>query len=665
MNERSDTTPSFLSVAPVRGRPPVEDTDREEFDYVIVGSGAGGGPVAANLAEAGHTVLLLEAGGREERLSCEVPAFHALATEDESLRWDLFVRHYDDDVRQRRDTKYVAEHDGIWYPRAGTLGGCATHNAMITVCPHASDWDTIARLTGDETWRDDRMRRWFQRLEHCTYVRRPLLSPRNPRLAAALEQLPLVPKTIVNRGRHGFDGWLSTSLADPRLVLRDERLLQIIIEAAGHVLAETLGRPLTIFEGLDTYFDPNDWRVQGGAPQGLWMVPMSTSGGRRAGVRERLGEVRARHPDRLVVRSAALVTRVLIDETGTARGVEFLDARHAYRADPQADAGGPPPAARQVLARREIVLSAGAFNTPQLLMLSGIGPREELERHGIPVRIDLPGVGANLQDRYEAGVVFEMDEDFALIENCGFEPPGPGVPEDRCLAEWRNGKGVYTSNGAVIGVTAKSRPGLPVSDLFLFGLPAFFRGYYPGYSRDLQRNRRFFTWAVLKAHTRNAAGRVTLRGDDPRDPPRISFRYFDEGDDRDGSDLDAVVHGIELARRIMERTGTGVRGEVLPGKAVRGAEELRRFVRDEAWGHHASCTARIGPPGDPMAVVDSRFRVRGIRGLRVVDASVFPRIPGFFIVTAVYMIAEKASAAILADAADALRTRAGFRAHGG
>ncbi len=92
------------------------------------------------------------------------------------------------------------------------------------------------------------------------------------------------------------------------------------------------------------------------------------------------------------------------------------------------------------------------------------------------------------------------------------------------------------------------------------------------------------------------------------------------------------------------------RTELAPGSGVEGPEQIRRFVADQAWGHHASCSNRMGRAGDPMAVVDSRFRVQGAEGLRVVDASVFPRIPGFFIVTPIYMISEKASDAILADA---------------
>src|SRR5439155_1599918 len=110
----------------------------EAYDYVVVGSGAGGGPLAANLAREGYRVLLLEAGGDDEPYTYQVPAFHALAAEDAHLRWDYFVRHYADESRQRRDWKYsnvpaAFSRRGILYPRAGTLGGCTAHNAMITI----------------------------------------------------------------------------------------------------------------------------------------------------------------------------------------------------------------------------------------------------------------------------------------------------------------------------------------------------------------------------------------------------------------------------------------------------------------------------------------------------------------------------------------------------
>jgi choline dehydrogenase len=317
---------------------------------------------------------------------------------------------------------------------------------------------------------------------------------------------------------------------------------------------------------------------------------------------------------------------------------------HAYAADPRpVYPSQPVSAASRVLVHREVILAGGAFSTPQLLKLSGIGPREELETHGIPVRVDLPGVGENLQDRYEVGVVSRLRDDrFTLLDGCSFAPPAGDGAEDRCFTSWRHGKGAYTSNGAVVAI-------VPRADLFIFGLPARFEGYYPGYSRDLARQRDVFTWAILKAHTRNTAGSVTLRSRDPQQTPHVDFRYFDEGSPGGDDDLDDVVWGVEFVRRMAHRSGMSAE-ELLPGDPVGTHAELREFVRTHAWGHHASCTCKIGRDDDPMAVLDGSFRVRGTRNLRVVDASVFPRIPGFFIVAPTYMISEKASDAVLTDA---------------
>jgi choline dehydrogenase len=629
--------------------------DAETFDYVVVGSGAGGGPVAANLAEAGHRVLLLEAGLDPEDDDYRVPAFHGRASEHSGMSWPFYVRHFDDRAQQERDEKFVPERDGVLYPRSGTLGGCTAHNAMITVYPHDADWDGIAAATGDPSWRSTEMRHWFERLEACQYKRRPRMLPRRPWLARLLAALPFVSDKYVNRSRHGFDGWLHTTLADPALALGDKQVISVIKSAAARSLGDFLKRPLTPFEGLNSAVDPNDWRGRT-LSEGLWLIPLAVRKGRRNGARERIRDVEERRPDRLQVRTGALVTRVLFDDAATpdgdpvAVGVEYLDQPHAYRADPAAVSGEPSVPVR-VRARREVILAAGAFNTPQLLKLSGIGPRAELERFDIPCLRDLPGVGENLQDRYEVGVVTQMRKNFALLAGLTFRPPGEGEEPDPGYRQWRDGEGVYTTNGALLGIIRRSRPELTDPDLFIFGLPAKFTGYFPGYSGALAQQSDVFTWAILKAHTANRAGSVLLRSADPRDTPDIRFRYFDEGSDTAGEDLDAVVTGIEVARSIMACLEEDVAAELMPGPEVNTREELRSFVRDKAWGHHASCTAAMGPATDPRAVVGSDFRVHGTRGLRVVDASVFPRIPGFFIVTAIYMAAEKASAAILADAA--------------
>jgi choline dehydrogenase len=150
---------------------------------------------------------------------------------------------------------------------------------------------------------------------------------------------------------------------------------------------------------------------------------------------------------------------------------------------------------------------------------------------------------------------------------------------------------------------------------------------------------------VLKAHTRNRAGEVTLRSNDPRDPPEINFRYFCEGGTHD---LDAVVDGIRFVRRLTHKLKCDglIAEEELPGDDLQSEAQLQEFVRDHAWGHHASCTCPIGPV-EKNGVLSSDFKVHGAGGLRVVDASVFPRIPGFFIASSIYMIGEKAADVIL------------------
>jgi len=609
-------------------------TDREAaYEYIVVGSGAGGGPVAANLAEAGHKVLLLEAGGDPLRLAStrlpedyNVPAFHAFASENEGMKWDLFVRHYADDEQQKRDLKFIRERDGVLYPRAGTLGGCTAHNAMILVYPHNSDWDHIAELTGDSSWKAKNMRKYFQRMENCRH---------RPPYRWLKKFLGLNPT------RHGFGGWLSTERADPMLALGDQDMMGVITQSAIKAFEE-MGDPLTQVEwALESQHDPNDWRLVQSNSFGVCYAPFTTREHVRTGSRERILEVAGKYSDRLKLELNALVTRVLFDNENRAIGVEYLKGERLYRAhsNPSRDLGEK----RQAFASRETILCGGAFNTPQLLMLSGIGPRQELERHGIEVRVDLPGVGKNLQDRYEVSVVNRMKEDWKALAGAKFDTGDPQY------AEWLADKsGVYTTNGGALVVIKKSKPD-QLPDLFCLGLLAKFKGYFPGYSDDVAKYHNYLSWVVLKAHTINNAGTVRLRSADPRDTSLINFHYFDEGNDTVQKDLNSVVEGIQFVRKMTARISEHIEEEELPGKEVHSEKELQQFVKDSAWGHHASCTCPIGPR-EKNGVVNGNFQVYGTKNLRVVDASVFPKIPGFFIVSSVYMIGEKASDVILAAA---------------
>lgn len=622
-----------------------------DFDYVIVGSGAGGGPLAANLAKAGFSVLLMEAGGdpcsedETGKWMYEVPLFHGLSTEYKSCAWEYFVRHYSDDAQQAKDSKAVKFRgkDSVFYPRAGTLGGCTAHNAMITVVPQDSDWNYIADLTGDESWRPAKMRSCFERLENCKYVPPPG-SVRGfiSNVFGSLGELLKGKEDFRDFAHgHGFNGWLPTCESDPKMGLRDPEILEMVLSAINSALLKHVGNPLI---RLDTRFDPNDSRNGSDSPEGLAFTPLAVENGKRAGTREYLLRVQQASPKNLTIQKNAFVTRVLFDGK-RAIGVEYIDKAHVFEADPEAASDRASLPRTQVRVKREVILSAGAFNTPQLLQLSGIGPRADLERLGIPVLLDLPGVGQNLQDRYEVAIISRFARDFSLLSGATFKPPVPGV-DDPDFTEWLNsGTGIYTSNGSVVGIIKRSNKALPDPDLYIFGLPGYFKGYVPGYSSRLEQYHNLFTWAVLKARTNNT-GYVRLTSANPWDQPEINFQYFGDGQRANDPDLNAVVSGVHFARQMNQAlSNLGViDSELLPGPACQTDDQLRTFVRDEAWGHHASCTAAIG------TVLDSRFRVLGVEALRVVDASVFPKIPGYFIVTPTYMISEKASEVIAEDA---------------
>lgn len=612
------------------------------FEYIVVGSGAGGGTLAARLAEAGRRVLLIEAGGdactlagsdpvepHRSRLPCdyEVPAFHAFASENDAMTWRFFARHHDDRAIDEQDPKYRDQvdgrpADGVLYPRAGTLGGCTAHNAMIFVYPSNADWDYIAGLTGDPSWSATSMRRHFQAVERCRH--RPLR-----RWLAALG---------FDSSRHGWRGWLPAEAAIPHDAFTDRNLRRVVIEAAVQA-ARTMPKLRQRLRWFRRgFFDPNDWRLVCDDAWGLRYLPLNTDRHKRYGARERVLDVAARFPDRLTIALDTLATRVLLDDSQRATGVAVLRGARLYRADtaPTGAPGHPDTA----FASRGVILGGGVFNTPQLLMLSGIGPAETLGANGIDVRVPLDGVGRRLQDRYEISVVSEMDfERWEIFNGAMFST------DDAAFDEWRTrGTGLYATNGAVLTVFMRSSTAGLLPDLFCMAVLADFRGYEPDYSARFARERNYLTWVILKAHTRNAAGEVTLRSSNPRDPPFVNFRQFTEGGDED---VQALVDGMRFVRRLND--GLRKRGiasvEQDPGRSVLD-EDLASYVRARAWGHHACGTCAIGPVSSG-GVVDHRLRVHGTKNLRVVDASVFPRIPGFFIGSAVYMVAEKAAHDIL------------------
>ncbi|ORY64307.1 uncharacterized protein BCR38DRAFT_434732 [Pseudomassariella vexata] len=627
------------------------DNGTAEYEYIVVGSGPGGGPLAANLAMAGFKVLLIDAGSDHGTATEEaVPALHFLSSEFEETSWSYFTNHYSSFDQQKKDSKMIyrtsngsqyigldppanAEPLGILYPRAGALGGCSRHNALFTIYPHDSDWNYIAELTGDDSWEASKMRRYFEKLESNNYV----------------------PNSIVG---HGFNGWLTTSVTYLGLVLKDLKFLALVLSGISAVGDNVFTSVVTTIAGLAQAL-ALDINAPGVASiPGAYQVPIAMKDGVRASPREFILDVaHALNPDgsrkyHLDVKLNTLVSKVVFDQSAStprAVGVEYLEGADLYRAHSRSGSATVT-GSGAVNASREVIVSAGAFNTPQLLKLSGVGPSAELEALGIPVVLDLPGVGTNMQDRYENAIVTATDEDYALTKECTFALSSP----DPCLEEWEAGetqieRGVYATNGGAVMTTIKTSVSTGEPDMVMIGAPGPFKGYFPGYGTYAFSDKRHWSWILLKAHTRNTKGTVTLTSTDPRDTPNITFNSFAEGGD---DDVQAMYEGFKLARKALNDyiPVYGEFNETWPGPDMTDEEELKQFIRDETWGHHASCTCPIGPDGDEMAVLDSDFKVRGVNGLRVVDASSFPKIPGFYIALPLYMMSTKASEVIIAAA---------------
>jgi choline oxidase len=329
---------------------------------------------------------------------------------------------------------------------------------------------------------------------------------------------------------------------------------------------------------------------------GFFQINAEADGTRASASRAYLSPVLGSRPN-LEVRSGAWASRVLV-EGGRAGGVEY-----------QRDAG---PRREVVTARREVVLSAGAIDTPKLLMLSGIGPADHLRELGIDVLVDAPGVGAGLDDHVEGLVMWEAARPMVT----------------RSTQWWE------------IGLFSRTEPGLDRPDLMM---------HYGSVPFDLHTLRRglpttdngfCLTPNVARGRSR---GTVRLRSRDFRDRPRVDPRYFT---DPDGHDLRVMLAGLRLARRIGGQPALRewVARELAPGPDAVTDDELADYVcSTHNTVYHPASTARMGPADDRGAVVDPRLRVRGVDRLRVADASVLPFLPAVNPNITCMMIGEKAA----------------------
>jgi choline dehydrogenase-like flavoprotein len=320
-----------------------------------------------------------------------------------------------------------------------------------------------------------------------------------------------------------------------------------------------------------------------------------------------------RHRPNLHVITEAHATRVLL-EGRRAVGVAF---RHAG-------------SAREVRARREVLLSAGALLSPQLLMLSGIGPAEHLRAHGIPVVHHLPGVGSNLHDHVDVVQVIDAPH---LKDLFGLSLPGL-VNAVRGIAEWRRHRtGLLTTNFAEAGGFIRSSPEEATPDLQLH----FVIGKLVDHGRKTVFGHGYSCHVCLLRP--KSRGTLTLASADPLAAPRIDPAFLSDPDD-----LRRLVRGFRAMRRILQQPAlAGHRGrELATSAAAQDEAAIEAFIRNHADTiYHPVGTCRMG--SDPLAVVDAQLRVRGMDGLRVVDASVMPSIVSGNTNAPVIMIGEKAA----------------------
>jgi choline dehydrogenase len=354
--------------------------------------------------------------------------------------------------------------------------------------------------------------------------------------------------------------------------------------------------------------------INGEQPEGFTPVDIMVKGGVRASAANCYLKPAMGRPN-LTVRTGALAHRVLL-EKGRATGVEY--SRGA--------------STETVHAEREVILSGGAYNSPQLLMLSGIGPADELAAHGIKVAQDLPGVGRNLQEHILTFVQFATKGPVTFMSALRWDKLAFSTLQWMAFKSGPMANQPLTALGFV-----KSRPDLERPDLEIFCNPVRLDAdvWFPVIKPALPHAFESCP-SLLHPHSR---GEVTLRSANPADHPKILFNFLKEPEDRR-----AMREGVRIVREMYGQGPVGkmIERETKPGPEVKSDVELDAYIRASMdLDHHPTSTCAMGK--DAMAVVDPELKVHGIQGLRVVDASVMPRVNGGHTNAPTLMIAERAA----------------------
>ena len=532
----------------------------EKCDYLIVGSGAAGAIVAARLSEnPDASVILLEAGGKNNSLLLRVPGLGFAAANHPKYNWG-----FEAEPSPAMDNRKL-----IWL-QGRVLGGSSSINGMIYTRGHSREYD-IWRQMGCEGWGSNDVLPYFKRLE-------------------SFEDS--------NSRELGKEGPVSIRKAKPELEICDA-----FLQAARD-------------EGYPILNDMNS-----DVTEGFGFYDINAGAGRRMSAATSYLEPILKRRNLMVITHAQVV-KVLI-ENNSANGVEFFWKGNF----------------RKLFAEKEVVLSTGAIKTPQLLMLSGIGPENELEKFEIKVKLNSPKVGKTLQNH--------------VCYRPQYLCSAP-ISSSKHLKPWNilkaGMKYVFDKSGplaetyAVAGGFLKTDKTLEVPDaqvVLLSALgPAKTGG--AGYKiRDLLPDEHGFGLTVYQGSPRSR-GSVTLRSPDPFDQPLITSGYFS-----DPHDMEVLKTAVKKMRKMMKQPAISqfIEKELAPGGDIEDDISLEKEIRrNGATAYHQCASCAMGPEDD--SVLNEKLQVRGIDKLRIADASVMPRIPNAALHAPSMMIGEKAAALI-------------------